>query len=201
MRSLCVALAAVLSSTALAAPPRAAPAASGKSAAASPAKPSSERPAPATPPGWVPLIAPQSGFRMALPSKPEEKTSQQQTAVGVAQTTTWSISQGDTHLVVGATQFPPGSVGKTSPGKVLEDTRDGALANAHSSTVSEKAIQVAGPKGEQLPGREYEAIGAEGMRMSVRLILVGDRLYQIICVHPGATDELFKKVTGSFQLL
>jgi hypothetical protein len=90
-----------------------------------------------------------------------------------------------------------------APGTVLEGARDGAIANVKGKLVEgrDTAVTVPGPKaGKSYPGRDYEATAPQGMRISTRLILVGDRLYQIIFVRMGEKNDPFKQLVASFTL-
>jgi len=188
----------LLSTSAFAAEPRAASPAPAKPASS---KPTEGQPLPA---GWRWVTAEDGKFRAAFPSQPSVEHSTEDTEAGKAQTVTYSVtSEADgSFLAVAVTKFPDGTMAQALPSQVLEGARDGALANVNGKIVTDKSVMVDGPKGGKrfYPGRDYEATGAQGTRISTRVILVEDRLYQIIFVRTAEKNEPFKQLLPTFAL-
>jgi hypothetical protein len=143
------------------------------------------------------------GFRVSFPAPPHQEASMQETGAGLAATTTWSLapSEGE-YLAVSATHFPEGTVSTNAPEKVLAGARDGALANVQGTLVREEAVRVRGPRGGKpsYPGLDYQATSGQGLRVSTRLLVVGDTLYQLLYVRTGEDDAPFRQLVGSFAL-
>lgn len=177
----------------LAAAPSRPPARSG--AAPAPAKPA------AIPAGWTQLTSEKGGFRAAFPSKPEEEASTQDTEAGQARTLTYSVSGDDGFLAVSVTQFAAGTMSQTPADKVLEGARDGAIANVGGTLLSWKPATLSPAPRQAATARDYEAKTKDGLRVSARLVLAGDRLYQIIHVRPAEANDAFQKLAASFTLL
>ena len=182
--------------------------ASGPSAdkAAADEAPAPKAPGKATvPAGWVPLVVKESGFQAAFPGTPTKEDSTQDTEAGTAKTTTWAVEpRKQAYFAVSVTVFPEKTVSMQLPSEVLEGARDGAVANVNGTLVSDRSLFVNAPPGAKqrlYPAREFELIGPQGIQMGARVIVVGDRLYQIIQVRVSDSNEEFKKLAGSFQLL
>jgi hypothetical protein len=198
----------LLPTVTFAAEPKAAPKAKTEAPAAKPteAKAAADKPAeegPATPEGWTLVTSAEGKFRAAFPAQPQVERSVEDTDAGKAQVVTYSFEKDDSYLAVSVTKFPDGTVSKALPTDVLEGARDGALANVSGKLVTDKAVMVDGPKGGTkrfYPGREYEATGAQDMRISVRVILAEDRLYQIMLVRMTEKNDSFKQLVSTFAL-
>ncbi len=209
-RLLYAAVSAVLLPTAtFAAEPAAAPKAKTEAPAARPAeaKAAEARPkeGPALPAGWALVSSPEGKFRAAFPTQPQVEHSVEDTDAGKAQTVTYSVTseKDDTFLAVAVTRFPDGTVSKALPTTVLEGARDGAVANINGKVLTDKAVMVDAPKGSGkrfYPGRDYEATGAQDLRVSTRVILAEDRLYQIMYVRGVEQNEQFKQLLSTFAL-
>jgi hypothetical protein len=204
------AVSAVLLPTAtFAAEPAAAPKAKTEAPAAKPAeaKPAEAKPTegPAIPAGWSLVSSPEGKFRAAFPTQPQVERTVDDTDAGKAQTVTYSVTseKDESFLAVAVTQFPDGTVSKALPTTVLEGARDGSLANINGKLVADKAVMVDAPKGSSkrfFPARDYEATGAQDLRVSTRVILVEDRLYQIMFVRGFEKNEQFKQLLSTFAL-
>jgi hypothetical protein len=86
---------------------------------------------------------------------------------------------------------------------------DQALGTARTSLVdsgwtvlSEKRLTVEGPKGSKrrFPGFDCETRSKAGTRGSIRVILVGDTLYELGYQHRDE-DDVFARLVASFSLL
>ena len=117
------------------------------------------------PPSFSP---PDSGFSVAMPGKPQEKTDKKGTHIFVSEVEGKGYIVGYTdfgHLV---------KANKSNSDIMLDATRNGVINGAHSKLVSEQKIEVDGH-----PGRDLHLITKEGFAMHLKLILTETRLYQV----------------------
>lgn len=83
---------------------------------------------------------------------------------------------------------------------MLWGVRQGALERFKGTLVSDREILVEDAK-RHCPGREFELTSPNGVRMSQRAIIAGERLYQIVYLRKAATDEPFQKLVASFSFM
>lgn len=157
------------------------------------------------PASWSAGVYSQEKFRAAFPTKPKVERTADETEAGTAESVTYSVSLSDgSYLAIAVSKFPDGAMKNALPAKVLEGARDGALANVNGEAMGDRTILVDAPKGDKrrkYPGREFEAKVPNGMRVAMRVILVGDRLYQLMHVRMNEDREIFEQLVSSFELL
>lgn len=86
---------------------------------------------------------------------------------------------------------------------LLKRAGEYTLEQNHFTRVREDAVMVNGARGSgvSFPGRDIEAIERpSGRRLSPRMLLVGDRVYQLLFVREGGTVEPFRQLLSSFSL-
>ena len=154
-----------------------------------------------TPAEWQKLET--DTFTAELPGKAAMKEGEESTAAGKVKTLTWSAQTPGAFFAVSVADYPAGMMSKAIPSKVLEGARDGAMANVGGKIEKDFAVFLDSdtPK-KKWPGREFDGTTEAGIKMGARLFLVGDRLYQMICVSPTAAynETDFKKFADSFKL-
>lgn len=92
-------------------------------------------------------------------------------------------------------------LGRLDPKALLDRARDAALARVGATLVREAEVSC-DPGGERRwPGRAFEARTEDGAAVSVRLCVVGPRLYQLLAVNPdgGAASPDFDAMVASFR--
>lgn len=157
------------------------------------------------PDGWSLVTSPVGGFRAAFPSSPKVTEQPLETAAGWVRMLNYSVitKNDNSYLAVAVGRYPDGTLSGKPAEQVLKNAGDGMLAQHKLTLVTDKPVKVEGPKGgeQPFPGRDLEAIqGSEGMRISVRMILVKDRLYQIMFMRQGEKNEPFKQLLSTFSL-
>lgn len=156
------------------------------------------------PVGWSLVTSPENGFRAALPSSPEVKEQLLKTDSGDVRMTSYGVPlSGDGYLMVIVGQYPDGAMSGKPADVLLKRAGEYTLEQNHFTQVSEEALMVNGARGSgvSFPGRDIEAIERpSGRRLSLRMLLAGDRVYQLLFVREGGTAEPFRQLLSSFSL-
>jgi len=97
--------------------------------------------------------------------------------------------QGDTYYIVAYCDYPQEYIQKVDYDKLLDGARNGAVTDANGRIINETRIKMEGN-----PGREIviEGTAENGQRMTwkARLILVRNRLYQIMAAAPKGRENI-----------
>jgi hypothetical protein len=158
------------------------------------------------PAGWSLVTSPVGGFRVAFPSSPEVDDQLIETEVGYTRMISYGADPRigrDSYLLVNMVQYPDGAMRGKPADQLMKAASDGMLARYKFTLVSEKAVRVDGARGSGVtfPGLDFEATeGSTGMRLSVRIILVHDRMYQLMVARRGEETELFQQLLSTFSL-
>lgn len=157
------------------------------------------------PDGWT-LVYSRGGFRAAFPSRPLVMEKPLKTEAGwvrlLSHDVTMKDGSGDLSVIVAT--YPNGTMSGKPAEQALEDAGDRILAQHKLTLVTDKPVKVDGPKGgdeRSFPGRDLEAIQeSEGMRVSIRVFLVNDRVFQIMFRHKDEKTEPFEQFLSTFSL-
>lgn len=157
------------------------------------------------PDGWSPMYSPKGGFRAAFPFRPMVKESPLKTEAGWVRVLSYlPLKNGSSGLSVIMEEYPDGTMSRRPAEEVLKRAGDRVLAQHQLTLVTDKPVKVDGPEGgdeRSFPGRDLEAIQeSEGRRVSLRIILVKDRVYQIMYMHKDEKTETFKQFLSTFAL-
>jgi hypothetical protein len=143
--------------------------------------------------------APRDGkFSIRFPGTPKESTKKAKSAAGELKVVTATYAADENRVyMVSYTDFPPGTLKSESRAAILDGARDG-LKGKDGKVRSEKDVEV-GP--EKYPGRDVELEKGD-QRLRFRLVLRGDRLYQIAVIGKPAftTDKNAEVFLESFEL-
>lgn len=150
---------------------------------------------------WVTVDDPD--FTAQLPGTPKRTQNTEPSDLGDSNNVMYEYEgdNGNIYFAVNYTDFPAGSMGKADPGKVLDGARNGALTNTKATPLGSKAVWLEAG-GKKFPGTEFEGKTPDGLKVSARVFLVDDRLYQLIFVRQFAkpADADFRTFVGSFTL-
>jgi hypothetical protein len=132
-------------------------------------------------PKTEPFTSREGKFSITFPQKPTPLSRKVKTDVGEVDVCIFLVDQKDRGYVATYSDYPKGTVTDKNHDKVLAGARDGAVKGVNGKLVNEKKIKI-GKKHEglemnvQLPDKKtiYRA----------RLVLVGDRLYQVVALGP-----------------
>jgi hypothetical protein len=122
-------------------------------------------------------------YSISMPGTPQHHEQQQPTPAGIVNTTIDMVDLGDRAYAVNYSDFPEVVLQASSVDMLLRNAQAGAMASSGGSLVEEKELQFAGN-----PAREFSFRGTEeGKKISARcrLILVGNRLYQLLYMGTG----------------
>ena len=151
------------------------------------------------------------GFAVVLPGRPQTVSREVRLPDGVVQMSMTSTGIGATLFAVGAAQLPSG-LSSEAPGRERTVTylRDALVRNVNGRIINSSAASLSVPPGDSRKVLAAEAIEAAGrdsggraVRLTARLFIVDDRLYQVIAlsaegeVPPDAIETFFT----SFRLL
>lgn len=161
--------------------------------------------APAIPAGWSLMTSAEDGFRAAFPSSPEVGNRTVDTQEGPMRVNIYNVYRpegGGSSLIVMVAYYPYGTTNPAFTGAAMNGSRDALLNQLKYKLVSEKQVRVAGPRGgtRTFAGREYEALGPKGEHLSLRQILVNNRMYQLMFLRQAEANEPFKQLVSTFSL-
>ncbi len=152
---------------------------------------------------WKDFKSEAGAFSVQLPGTPVEKTEPVNVAkLGTINMVTYTLEQKDGAYMAAYNDYPYGLFEQTTPDKVLDGARDGAVRNVQDGKlVSEQKIELDGN-----PGRD---IVAEGMQQNItfvvkaRIYLVKYRLYQAMAILPKEQSSSIDaaKFLDSFKLV
>ncbi len=147
--------------------------------------------------GWVPLVSRKEGFRIDLPAKAEDVSGNM--GLGNELDALWVATHSTGTFSVRVTRCPPEACQKV-PDAILKGFREGAVDELKGTLLEEKRLEVPCPKGT-CPGLEFEATSSVGHRVLSRLIISDNRIFQILFLRTGESNEPYRKAVESFSFL
>lgn len=191
----------LISSLALAAQP----AKPGTSKTAAPAaKPDLDTaPAPTLYAGWKTVTSEKRDFRASFPAEPKKRSYTERTSLGDADVTSYGVNQRRLGVfTVNVYQYKKGALSGRPANETLDGLRDEVLLRwGAKNLMQDVPALVTNPKGARMPARRLEVIAQGGFYISAELILVEDRVYQIIYLRNMADSSAFDQFLSSFTLL
>jgi len=143
--------------------------------------------------GLVPKVAREfkseaGNFSVQTPYTLKESSESLDTQVGEIEIHSFLGEQGNESVSIGYTDYPAELVQVSDPERILDGSRDGAVANVKGELVSETRISLDG-----YPGRELTisviADNKQEIVLRGRVFLVENRLYQIMAVAPKGKEN------------
>ena len=140
-----------------------------------------------------------AGFSIMTPVSLTETTRSTETAAGKIEIRAFSGERNGAAYTVGYSVYPHELVAQSDPAAVLAASRDGMISSLGGVLVTDKEVTVAGN-----PGREFEVTSKtqDGSPFASKsfLLLVGDRLYQVLVITPkgGAISAKMNDFIRSF---
>ena len=154
--------------------------------------------APAAADDWQTVAPAGLGFSVALPAKGEVKDEKVDLGGGKsAMVHTLQIRASNATYDVTIADYPKGTVESIGAEQVLDNARDGAMANALGPLLSETKIDVAGH-----PARELTIDMSMDHVVRSRIFTLGDRLFNVgaIVKTSDAKAEHIERYFASFKL-
>lgn len=144
---------------------------------------------------WQTFESVQGRYKVAFPAAPEMKQGKLRTDIGMVTSTRHTADSADATYDVTYNDYPKDGIARLSAAKLIDAARDGLVYQSKGTLAVEKPFTLG-----KLAGREHEIVGEDGMRYQIRLLLVGNRLYQLTAMArpPARPDE--QKFFSSFQL-
>jgi hypothetical protein len=144
---------------------------------------------------WREFTSDEGRFTVMLPSKPARESRELVFAGKPATMHMVSAHATEMAFGVGYADLPSG----TDPGRAVDEGRVALLRNIDGVVLAERALP-------GVTGVEFEALGAaqgNPMRLVARVLVSGDRYYQVVLVARSArADEVDRTIfPGSFRLL
>lgn len=148
--------------------------------------------------GWSEYRSVEGRYRIEMPGTPELETDPVEMLDREVPMIQAIVALPKATYLAAYMDFPSEVLRDLAPGKVLENARDGALDG--SRLLSDRVLTVAGS-----PAREYVIEQDRGVVLVMRILLVGERLYQMVVVTtaPGGAAEHpdTRRFIDSFALL
>jgi hypothetical protein len=142
---------------------------------------------------WQTYVAPDKSFSIDFPGNPQEETIKVPLQnLGEAIVHTASVQ-----IIFHCTVTDDENVTGKTPDEVLDSGLEGMLRKVQGTVLSKKRIAVQGN-----PGLEIRASARNNSSVDARLILVSDRLYMIMVVETGQSNDVktVQRVFRSFKL-
>ena len=150
---------------------------------------------------WRAVDRTQDGFRIDMPSDASEEQIPAYTANGGAEQMEMLVAMPNadtTYAIVWDDNPPVERASGEAVEKTLNNARDGALAQSHTTLIGETHAKYLG-----YPARNFSGRNDSGGFFEARLILAGKRLYMMIVAFPAASarrDEDVNHFFDSFKL-
>jgi hypothetical protein len=146
---------------------------------------------------WVTYAAPDASFSVAFPGEPYEESSTIDRPGSPPYTdheVGWVASDRSHGYWLNYFDYPAGSMSGVNPKAAYDSAQSNAIDAVGATSIDTKDIVLDGH-----PGREYTAL-AEGVTTTVRMYLVGDRLYKLDTNSPHPDASEIAAFFNSFQL-
>ncbi len=136
-------------------------------------------------------------FTVLFPGEPERKLEQVQTPIGTLELVMYNAGSKKTGFIVGYADYPQEMIDNSSVDKMLDGARDGAVANVEGELVSEKVLDFYSNQ-----AREIEVKVPKQGTIKARLILIGNRLYQVMAISQSKSilEERSPEFFDSFKV-
>jgi hypothetical protein len=132
------------------------------------------------------------GFSISLPSDPQVNL--QKDASSNSQMRSYTIDLGQGALMIGVMRF--GSMAAKTPDAILQDGKNGALAQSKTHLVREKKITLGG-----VPGLDFEAEN-DTLHIRAQVFLIGNTAYSLVESYPiGKPFDHAPEFFDSFRLI
>lgn len=130
---------------------------------------------------WTEYKPDDGSFVVSFPVTPTKSIKAINTVLGPMEVVTYTTSKNHLAYMVVVAEYPVDLINQADSVGILNDARDGAVANVQGNLMSEEIFNLGGNPGREL---KIAAVGGKGIARC-KLVLVGNRLYQIIVVGPS----------------
>lgn len=126
---------------------------------------------------FKPYHSDEGKFSVLFPGEPEKELQQVNTSIGPLEFIMYQAGSEKIGFIVGYVDYPKQMFENVVLEKMLDGARDGAVQNVNGTLKYEKVLDLHGN-----PGRELEINVPNKATVKVRIILIGNRLYQVMAV-------------------
>jgi hypothetical protein len=136
-------------------------------------------------------------FTILFPGEPAKEMQSVNTLAGKIDFVMYRAGSKKSGFVVGYCDYPQEVIKDSNPKKMLDGAMDGAAGNVRGKIVKEMELDFHG-----YPGREIEIKLPRNTTIRARLILINNRLYQMMVISPSADilEEKGTKFLDSFSV-
>ena len=147
---------------------------------------------------WFVFKPADGSFVASFPIEPTKTIKTMITAAGPTDVTFYNAVEKQMVYTVTVSDYTTEQIQGAGQDKFLDSARDGAVANIHGTLLDETRADVRGHPGRDI---KIKAAGGKGT-FRCKLILVGDRLFQLIVANPSdaADSSDVKRFLDSFSL-
>jgi len=145
---------------------------------------------------WLQFNSAPGRFTARFPSEPIMQSGKLRTDMGDVLSTRHSASDGaEATYDITYNDYPKQGVARLSPAVIMDNVRDGLVYQSQGNLVSEKPFNQG-----KTTGRELDIEGKDGTRYRIRLLVSGNRLYQLTALARPPARADAQKFFGAFQL-
>jgi hypothetical protein len=136
-------------------------------------------------------------FSVLFPGEPKESLQSVRTAAGQINLVMLTAGSKTSGFAVGYTDYPRNVVESSDPEEMLDGARDGAVRNVGGRLIDETPLDFHGH-----PAREIRVEAPKKTSIRSRLILIENRLYQLVVISKSARilDEKGSEFFDSFTV-
>jgi len=127
--------------------------------------------------GFEPYHSEEGRFSGLFPGQPERELKEMNTPIGTLDFIMYSAGSKKIGFIVGYVDYPQETFKNADIEKMLDGARDGAAQNVNGILENERVLDFHGN-----PGREIEIKVPKKATIKARVILIGNRLYQVMAV-------------------
>ncbi len=120
-------------------------------------------------------------FSALFPGKPTKIMQSMDTPAGKVELVMYQGGAEETGFIVGYCDYPQEVIDKPNLQKILDGARDGAIRNIQGELIEETKLEFHG-----YIGREIKIKAPQDLIIKARMILIDNRLYQVMVVSPSA---------------
>jgi len=148
---------------------------------------------------WIEYKADDGSFIVSFPVTPTKSIKTANTVLGPIDVTIYAAEENHLAYLVATGEYPADLVKQADHAGMLNDARDGAVANVQGNLMSEEIFNLNGNPGREL---KIAVLGGKGI-VRCKVVLVANRLYQVIVA--GPSDKAYapevRQFLDSFSLL
>ena len=140
---------------------------------------------------FEPYHSKEGRFSVLFPGEPERKLQQVDTPAETLEFVMYSAGSKKTGFIVAYVDYSQEMMKNADIKKMLDGARDGAVRNINGRLEKEKVLDFHGK-----PGRELEIMAPKKAIIKARLILIGNRLYQMMAI--SQSNRILEEKTPEF---